>query len=156
MLRRWIFGAPRSGRASGSPTRSTSRFAGSAGRVTHAMLEVLMGDSASKPLTPELMELVAERFKALGEPARLQILQALRTGEQTVSELVEATGLGQANVSKHLQLLHGLGFVDRRKEGLYVHYRLAGDDIFRMCDVMCGRIEDEAARRQKLVQRRPG
>jgi DNA-binding transcriptional ArsR family regulator len=113
-----------------------------------------MGQNADKPLTPELMDLVAERFKALAEPARLQILQALRTGERTVSELVESTGLGQANVSKHLQLLHGLGFVDRRKEGLYVYYRLAGDDIFRMCDLMCGRIEDEAARRQALLQER--
>jgi ArsR family transcriptional regulator len=105
-------------------------------------------------LTPELMELVADRFKALGEPARLQILQTLRDGEQTVSELVERTGLGQANVSKHLQLLHSLGFVERRKEGLYVHYRLAGEDIFRMCDLMCGRIEDEAERRRALLQGR--
>ncbi|MFW5946931.1 MAG: ArsR/SmtB family transcription factor [Gemmatimonadota bacterium] len=112
-----------------------------------------MGKDA-RPLTPELMELVAERFRALGEPVRLRILQALRTGEQTVTELVESTGLGQANVSKHLQLLHALGFVDRRKDGLYVHYRLAGDDIFRMCDLMCGRIEDEASRRQELLQQR--
>lgn len=118
----------------------------------HAMLEVLMGESTDKPLTPEVMELVAERFKALGEPARLQILQALRAGEQTVSELVEATGLGQANVSKHLQLLHGLGFVERRKEGLYVHYRLSGEDIFYMCDLMCGRIADETDRTRELLQ----
>ena len=62
-------------------------------------------------LTPELMDIIAERFKALGEPARLQILDALRDGEATVTELVDATGLGQANVSKHLGLLHGLGFV---------------------------------------------
>lgn len=113
-----------------------------------------MGNQSDETLTPELMELVAERFKALAEPARLQILQALRTGEQTVTELVEATGLGQANVSKHLQLLHGLGFVDRRKEGLYVHYRLAGEDIFLMCDLMCGRIEDEAARTRELLEGR--
>ncbi len=105
-------------------------------------------------LSPELMELVADRFKALGEPARLQILQALRAGERTVSSLVEATGLGQANVSKHLQLLHGLGFVDRRKDGLYVHYRLAGEDVFRICDLMCGRIEEEAERRRDVVQGR--
>ncbi len=120
--------------------------------MMHVMLEGLMGDSAGKPLTPELMDLVAERFKALGEPARLQILQALRAGEQTVSDLVDATGLGQANVSKHLQLLHGLGFVERRKEGLYVHYRLSGEDIFMMCDLMCGRIEDEAERRLRLTK----
>ena len=113
-----------------------------------------MGDGTGAPLTSELMELVAERFKALAEPARLQILQSLRGGERTVSELVERTGLGQANVSKHLQLLHALGFVERRKEGLYVHYRLGGEDIFRMCDLMCGRIEEEADRRRDLLRGR--
>jgi DNA-binding transcriptional ArsR family regulator len=118
------------------------------------LLEVVMGETNGEPLSPALMELVAARFRALGEPARLQILQTLRAGEQTVSELVESTGLGQANVSKHLQLLHSLGFVDRRKEGLYVHYRLAGEDIFRMCDLMCGRIEDEADRRNEVVRGR--
>ncbi|HEU5183802.1 MAG TPA: metalloregulator ArsR/SmtB family transcription factor, partial [Gemmatimonadaceae bacterium] len=70
-------------------------------------------------MTPELLAIVAERFKAIGEPVRLQILNALRDGEMTVTELVDETGLGQGNVSKHLQLLHGLGFVTRRKEGLH-------------------------------------
>ena len=103
------------------------------------------------PLTPEVMELVAERFKALAEPARLTILSALRGGERTVSELLEATGLGQANVSKHLQLLHSLGFVARRKEGLYVHYRLSDEGVFQLCDIMCGRLEAEAAARRALL-----
>lgn len=49
---------------------------------------------AKLTMTPELTGLVAERFKALGEPARLSILNCLRDGEMTVSELVEATGLG--------------------------------------------------------------
>lgn len=101
-------------------------------------------------LTPELLDLVAERFKALAEPARLRILSALREGERTVSELMDETGLGQANVSKHLQLLHGLGFVERRKEGLYVHYRLANEDVFRLCDLMCGRLEAESHARREL------
>jgi DNA-binding transcriptional ArsR family regulator len=104
-----------------------------------------------KPLSPEVTELVAERFRALGEGARLEILQALRAGERTVTELVEATGLGQANVSKHLQMLFGLGFVARRKEGQYVYYRLADEEVFRLCDIMCGRLEAEAARRQSLL-----
>lgn len=95
---------------------------------------------ARTTLTPELIGVVAERFKALGEPARLEILNALRAGDRTVSELVDETGLGQANVSKHLQLLHALGFVRRRKEGLYVHYGLADRDVFRLCDIMCGRV----------------
>lgn len=102
------------------------------------------------PMTPELLELVAERFKALAEPARLGILNALRAREMTVSELMEATGLGQANASKHLQLLHTLGFVERRKEGLYVIYRLANDDVFKLCDIMCGRLASEADTRARL------
>ena len=102
-------------------------------------------------LTPELTVLVAERFKALGEPARLQILDALRRRELTVSEIIEATGLGQANVSKHLQLLHSLGFVARRKDGLYVYYSIGDKDVFQLCDIMCGRLEAETKARRKLL-----
>lgn len=92
----------------------------------------------------ELLVQVGERFKALGEPARLRILDALRRKPLTVGELVEATGLNQANASKHLQLLHRLGFIVRWKQGLFVHYRLADGDVFRLCDVMCGRIAQGA------------
>lgn len=98
-----------------------------------------------------MLVLVAERFKALGEPARLQILNCLRGGERAVSDLVEETGLGQANVSKHLQLLYSLGFVSRRKEGLYVYYALADRSVFQLCDVMCGRLEAETKARRKLL-----
>ena len=106
---------------------------------------------ANLVLTPEVLVLIAERFKALAEPARLQILNCLRAGEMTVSELVEETEFGQANVSKHLQLLHTLGFVRRRKEGLYVYYALADKSVFQLCDVMCGRLEAEMKARKKLL-----
>lgn len=102
-------------------------------------------------MPPELLALVAERFKALAEPARLEILNALRTGELTVGELVEETELGQANVSKHLQLLYSLGFVRRRKEGLFVYYALADKTVFQLCDLMCGRLEAEIKTRRKLL-----
>jgi DNA-binding transcriptional ArsR family regulator len=105
---------------------------------------------AEIPLTPELLALMAERFKALGEPARLHILNALRGGEKTVTQLMEETGLGQANVSKHLQLLHSLGFTSRRKEGLYVYYRLADSSVFQLCDIMCGRLVEETRARSEL------
>jgi len=105
----------------------------------------------NKRLSPEMITLVAERFAALAEPARLHIMQALRSGERTVGELVEATGLGTANVSKHLQLLYGAGFLTRRKEGLRVYYGLAGEDVFRLCDIMCGRLEAEARSRRKVL-----
>lgn len=105
-------------------------------------------------LTPELLRLIAERFKALGEPARLQILNTMRAGEMTVTELVDESGLAQGNVSKHLQLLHALGFVTRRKEGLHVYYALADRDVFTLCDIMCGRLEAEARSRTKALARR--
>jgi DNA-binding transcriptional ArsR family regulator len=101
---------------------------------------------------PALLDLVAERFKALAEPARLRILNVLRDGERTVSELMEATGLGQANLSKHLQMLYALGFVERRKEGLYVHYSLASEDVFRLCDIVCGRLVAEAEARGRMLR----
>ncbi|HEX6306648.1 MAG TPA: metalloregulator ArsR/SmtB family transcription factor [Longimicrobiales bacterium] len=105
-------------------------------------------------LTPELLDLIADRFKVLGEPARLNILNSLRDGERTVSEIMEATGLGQANVSRHLQLLHGLGFLERRKDGLYVYYRLADNDVFTLCDLMCGRLARERDVRARLLRER--
>lgn len=102
-------------------------------------------------MTPDLLAAVAERFKVLGEPMRLQILQLLRRGELTVSELVEATGLKQANVSKHLQLLLSHGFVSRRREGLYAWYRLADQDVFMLCDIMCGGLQRDLAARRKVL-----
>ncbi len=106
---------------------------------------------ASTPLTPELLEIIAERFKALAEPVRLQVLTALREGEMTVTELADATELGQANLSKHLQLLHTLGFVTRRKDGLFVYYALANGDVFKLCDIMCGRLGVEASKRRRVL-----
>jgi DNA-binding transcriptional ArsR family regulator len=105
-------------------------------------------------LTPELIEIIADRFKALGEPARLQILNAMRDGEMTVTELIDATGLGQANVSKHLSMLHQLGFVTRRKEGLFAYYDLADRDVFKLCDIMCGRLDVETSARRRALARR--
>lgn len=106
---------------------------------------------AHKPLDAGLRELIAARFKALSEPARLQILDTLREGEMTVNELVDATGLGQANVSRHLQLLHANEFVQRRKDGPFTWYRVAGRDVYRLCDIMCGRLDTEATARTKLL-----
>jgi DNA-binding transcriptional ArsR family regulator len=105
---------------------------------------------AGKALTPGQLGHIAERFKALGEPSRLEILQSLRQGELTVTEILAATGLGQANASRHLQVLFAAGLVDRRKEGPSTWYRLADPDVLKLCELMCGRLEREAAARKKL------
>ena len=95
------------------------------------------------PMHPRRLALVAARFRTLGEPARLQLLDVLRRGERTVSELVALTGMGQANVSKHLQVLHQAGFVERRREGLFTRYRIGDEDVFRLCDLVCRRLDEE-------------
>ena len=105
------------------------------------------------PMPTELLELVAERFRALAEPVRLQLLDTLRRGELTVGELAESTGLQPANVSKHLQLLHQLRFVSRRKEGLFVYYQLADERVLELCDVMCGRLEAELVTKMRALAR---
>jgi len=97
---------------------------------------------------------IAERFKALGEPMRLRLLQALRQGECPVGELAERTGGGQANVSKHLQVLLQQGYVDRRKEGTTSWYRIADPQVFKMCELVCGGLEEELDRKRRLLRRR--
>jgi DNA-binding transcriptional ArsR family regulator len=102
---------------------------------------------------------VADRFKALAEPSRLHLLQTLRGGKAPVGELVERTGLSQANVSKHLRVLLAAGFVSRRRNGLFVEYELADRDVLRLCEIMCGRLERELDARRRaagLAARRTG
>ena len=105
-----------------------------------------------KVMTPVLVAELAERFKALGEPARLRLLSVLRDGEQSVSELVARTGLGQANVSKHLHHLTTAGFLSRRKEGTFAFYSLADEEVFTLCDLMCGRVEVDQQRRRAALR----
>jgi DNA-binding transcriptional ArsR family regulator len=107
---------------------------------------------AGRHLTPEQLRHIAERFKALAEPSRLDILHALKGGERTVTDLLEATGLGQANASKHLQVLYASGFVRRRKDGASTYYNLADTDVMRLCELMCGRLEKESAARSKVFK----
>jgi DNA-binding transcriptional ArsR family regulator len=97
---------------------------------------------------------IAERFKALGEPMRLRLLQALRAGECPVGELAERTGGGQANVSKHLQVLYQQGYVGRRKEGTTTWYRITDPEVFKMCELVCGGLEEELDRKRRLLRRR--
>lgn len=100
---------------------------------------------APKPLPPGALELIAARFRLLAEPMRLRLLNELRAGERTVSELVAASGAGQANVSKHLALLAEAGMVGRRKDGLNVFYFIADESLFALCDLVCSRLRADLA-----------
>ena len=83
---------------------------------------------------------VARVFSVLSEPSRLVLLQALRDGPLTVSELVEASGMKQANVSKHLGVLHHHRLVKRQRESICVRYEIADPIVFALCELVCGKM----------------
>ncbi len=106
-------------------------------------------------LLPEgLIERVARRFKVLSEPVRLQLLNLLQVeGPLSVQEIVEATGLRQANVSKHLSLMAREGILARKKEGLHVYYSINDPSIEGLCLLVCNRIREETIREHnQLIQ----
>jgi DNA-binding transcriptional ArsR family regulator len=90
------------------------------------------------PLPPQLVERIAERFRVLGEPMRIRLLDRLRDGEATVRELEEAMGASQQNVSQHLGVLLRAGIVERRKQGNFSVYSIADPGVFSLCDDVCG------------------
>lgn len=102
-----------------------------------------------KGLPPEALEDVATFFQALAEPTRLQILNLLREGERNVGEIAQLTGFSAANVSRHLALLAERGLVARDSRGTSVWYRIADPQVYELCDLVCGSIARNEARRAK-------
>jgi DNA-binding transcriptional ArsR family regulator len=101
----------------------------------------MSGSSAvPHPLPPALTELIAQRFRVLGEPMRIRLLDCLREGDASVSELQEALGASQQNVSKHLGILHAAGLVSRTKHGTSVRYAISDPGVFELCDHVCGSV----------------
>ena len=105
-----------------------------------------------KVMSDELIELIATRFHVLSEPMRLKILNALGSEEFNVNEIVQATGSGQANISKHLGILFKEGLVKRRKEGLNTFYRAADDSVFALCESVCGTLGEHLAAKHGTVR----
>lgn len=93
-------------------------------------------------MTPEALELVAERFRVMGDALRLRILQSLEEGERSVSELVELVETTQPNVSRHLKRLQDAGLVTKRQEKNSVFYSIADETVFELCDVVCNRMRE--------------
>jgi ArsR family transcriptional regulator len=102
-------------------------------------------------LSGEAVDLVASRFRVLGEPTRLLLLQQMMDGEKNVTDLVEQTGGSQANVSKHLSLLLHHGMVYKRREGVHIYYGVADPSIFRLCDIVCGGLEKQYKQRTRAI-----
>ena len=92
-------------------------------------------------MSADALDLVAARFRVLGEASRLRLIQALNGSERSVSDLIDTTGLNQANVSRHLQTLTESGILKRRKRGLHVLYSIADPKIFDLCEHVCGSLQ---------------
>jgi DNA-binding transcriptional ArsR family regulator len=90
------------------------------------------------------LEPLADRFRILGEPARLMILVALCKQEHNVQEICSRTGLNQANVSKHLRLLKDAGIVACRRVGVCRYYRVLDSDLLSLCSKFRQRLAESA------------
>jgi DNA-binding transcriptional ArsR family regulator len=98
-----------------------------------------------------MIELVAQRFRVLGEPMRIKLLDRLREGEATVGELQEALGASQQNVSKHLGILHAAGMVARTKDGNHSRYSISDPSVFELCDQVCGGVRRQLQELESIL-----
>jgi DNA-binding transcriptional ArsR family regulator len=104
------------------------------------------------PVPRDLAELIAQRFRTIGDPLRIRALDLLRGGEMSVAELTEALGTSQQNVSKHLGVLLQAGIVSRRKEGTSSIYAVADPGVFALCEQVCGGLQAQLAELTALVE----
>lgn len=101
-------------------------------------------------LDSQQLERVSNLFRAFAEASRLSIIQELKAGELSVSDIVETLPTSQANVSKQLKILHEAGVVARRKEGTQVFYRIADPMVFDLCALVCDKLNRDAVKPAKL------
>ena len=95
-------------------------------------------------LSEEALEMVAARFRCLGEPLRLKILSRLkRGGELTVGQLVEELQANQANVSKHLKVLTDAGILMRRAQGTAAYYSISDPMVIQLCETVCNGVTEK-------------
>lgn len=102
-------------------------------------------------LDDRALDHVADYFRALAEPLRLKILNALRDGPRNVGELTELLGCSQANVSKHLTVLAKIGLAEREARGTSVYYRIADPRTYELCDLVCGQISERLMQQVQVM-----
>ncbi len=104
--------------------------------------------------SPEALGQIANYFKVLSEISRLQVLCSLKSGSKNVTQIIESTELGQANVSKHLKILTQAGIVHRQPRGVSVYYEITDPLIFEICELVCDslsiRLEEQSQQLKQL------
>jgi DNA-binding transcriptional ArsR family regulator len=121
-----------------------------------AAIQETVDEPGVSQLTPEALALVADFFKVLSEVSRLQIVCALQTGAKNVTEIIEATGLGQANVSKHLKILTQARVVAREQRGVCVYYCIANPLLFELCDLVCTTLKVQVDQQSQQLKQLSG
>lgn len=110
-------------------------------------------DCVMAEMSPAALAMVADFFKVLSETSRLSIVCCLRNGPKNVTEIIEKTKLGQANVSKHLKILAQAGIVSRYQKGIHVYYQIANPFVFELCDLVCNSLSLQIQQQhQQLAQ----
>jgi DNA-binding transcriptional ArsR family regulator len=104
-----------------------------------------MAHGIPHPLPEPLIGLIAQRFRVLGEPMRIRLLDELREGPATVGELQERVHASQQNVSKHLGVLRDAGIVARSKRGTSSRYEITDPSVFELCELVCGGLRRRVA-----------
>ena len=116
------------------------------------MAEVEARGTALEEISSELLEKIAGRLKAMGNPVRLQILHSLEDGEKTVSEILDIVGGRQANLSKHLNVLRTAGLVANRRQGPNVCYRIRDEAVFSICRSVCDSLHHQASHEVERIE----
>lgn len=98
-----------------------------------------------------LFELQSEVCKTLASPKRLEILNALKEGEKTVTELVDILGVPKANVSQHLAVMRHKGILETRREGVNIFYRVANPKVIQACILMREVLTEQMQEKSKLI-----
>jgi rhodanese-related sulfurtransferase len=111
-----------------------------------------MNSAEHREFKDRLFEQFAQIGKALSHPKRLEILDLLAQAERTVEEIVRETAMPVASASQHLQVLKGAWMVESRREGLYVHYRLADEGVFRAWQAVRNLGETRLAEVDRVVE----
>ena len=111
-----------------------------------------MDPTEHREFKDRLFEQFARVGKALASPKRLEIVDLLAQGERPVEEIAKETAMSVASASQHLQALKAARMVESRREGLYIHYRLADEDVFRTWQAVRALAESRLAEVDRVVE----
>jgi ArsR family transcriptional regulator len=105
-----------------------------------------------RPIPLDLAEMIAARLRVIGDANRIRVLDLLRDGELSVTQITERLGTSQQNASKHLSVLMHAGIVSRRKEGTSSLYSVSDPGVYELCEQVCGGLQQQLSELMALVE----